>query len=107
MVGDKRHLLTFETRAEVLDTFGEAAFSYTELARVWGKLEAVSARERFDSQQTKAEVSHRITVRYGAAYAGLRAEDRITLDGRVFDIVTPMDRDGRSREIEILALERL
>ena len=107
MVGDKRHLLTFETRAEALDVYGEATLTYTTLATVWGKLEAVTARERFESQQNRSEVSHKITVRYGSSYAGLKAEDRITLGSRVFDIVQPIDREGRTRELEILALERL
>ena len=106
MVGAKRHLFTLESRAETLDTFGEAVLTYTTLATAWGMLEAVTARERFESQQVRAEVSHRITLRYAAAYAGLSAKDRITLGSRTFDIVQPMDKDGRRKELVISALER-
>ena len=107
MSGSRRHLFTLETRSETLDDYGDAARTYTTLSKAWGKLEAVTSRERSESQQIKAEVSHRITLRYSADYASLTANDRITLGTRVFDIVTPMDKDGRSRELEILALEHL
>ncbi len=106
MIGGKRHLFTLEQRTEALDDFGEAGLTYTELAKAWGSLEAVGARERFESQQVKAEVSHRIIIRYSALAATLSAADRMTLGSRTFDIVTPMDKDGRMRELEIVALER-
>ena len=107
MVGSKRHLFTLETRSEALDSYGEDVRTYATLGTAWGSMEAVGARERFESQQVKAEVSHRITIRHAAAYAGLRAEDRVTLGSRIFDIVTPQDKDGRSKDLEILALEHL
>ncbi len=106
MVGAMRHLLTLETRTETLDSLGDAVLTYTELATAWGSVEAVSSRERVESAQVQAEVSHRITIRSDPAYSGLAAKDRITLGSRIFDIVTPMDRDGRGRHLEITALER-
>jgi SPP1 family predicted phage head-tail adaptor len=105
-VGTKRYMLTLQQRSEALDSFGEAALSYTTLTTAWGSVEAVNARERFESQQVKAEVSHRIRIRYAPLAATLTASDRITLGTRIFDIVTPMDKDGRNRELEVLALER-
>ena len=107
MSGRRRHLFTLETRSNALDAFGDPVVTYTILATAWGGLEAVGARERFESQQVKAEVSHRIKIRYASEYDALSAEDRVTLGARTFDIVKPMDRDGRTRELEILALERL
>ena len=107
MLGNKRHLLTLETRTETPDSFGEPALSYTELAQAWGSIESVSARERFDSQQVKADVSHRIKIRHAATYASLSPADRIVYGTRTFDIISAVDKDGMSREIEILALERL
>jgi len=106
MIGGKRHLFTLERRAEALDDFGEASLTYTSIGTAWGSLEAIGARERFESQQVKAEVSHRITIRYTALAATLTAADRMTLATRTFDIVTPIDKDGRMRELEIVALER-
>ena len=107
MVGGKRHKFTLETRTEALDTFGADERSYETLATAWGSLEAATSRERFEAAQVKAEVSHKITLRYGDAYAGLTARDRITLGSRTFDIVQPMDKDGRRKELTIMALEHL
>ncbi len=108
MLSNKRHLLTLETRTETPDTFGDAALSYTELAQAWASIESVSAKERFAAQQVKADVSHRIKIRFAASYATLTPADRIVYGTRIFDIITPpMDREGMSRELEILVLERL
>ncbi len=104
--GLRRHLLTLEKRTETLDDFGAAALTYTTLTTAYGSVEAVTARERFESQQVKAEVSHRLTIGYAPLAATLTAADRITFGSRVFDIVTPMDKEGRLRELTILALER-
>jgi len=106
MIGTKRHLLTLERQSTTLDTFGEGGLTYASFMTAWGSVEAVGSRERFESQQVKAEVSHRIKIRYSTLAATLTAADRITLGARTFDIVTPMDKDGRLRELEILALER-
>ncbi len=107
--GGRRHLLTLQTRATAVDAEGynDEVLTYTNLGTAWGSLEAVGSRERFESQQVKAEVSHRIKIRHSPTFAALAAADRITLGSRIFDIVKPMDRTGRSRELEILALERV
>ncbi len=105
--GLRRHLLTLEQRSNTLDDFGEDAPTYTTLTTAFGSVEAVTSRERFDSQQVQAEVSHRITIGYAPLAATLTAADRITFGSRVFDVVTPMDKDGRQRELQILALEHL
>ena len=76
------------------------------LATAWGSVAAVSSLERFESQQVQAEISHRITIRADTAYAALSAKDRVVLGSRIFDIVTPMDKDGRGRQLQIMALER-
>lgn len=104
--GLKRHLLTLEKRTETLDDFGEAVLTYATLTTAFGSVEAVTSRERFDSQQVQAEVSHRLTIGFAPLAATLTAADRIRFGTRIFDVVTPMDKDGRSRELTIMALER-
>ncbi len=104
--GLKRHLLTLERRTEILDDFGEATLSYTTLTTAYGSVEAATSRERFESQQVQAQVSHKLTIRYSPTAATLTAADRITFGERIFDVVTPMDKDGRRRELVIMALER-
>jgi SPP1 family predicted phage head-tail adaptor len=107
MAGRRRHKLTLQSRAEALDAYGEATVTYTDLSSVWGSLEAVSGRERVESQQVQADVSHRIRIRYAAAYSGLTPKDRVLYGSRVFDIVAVVDKTGRDKEIEITALEQV
>lgn len=107
MVGNKRHLFTLQTRSSALDSHGEDILSYTTLAKAWGSLEAVSATEQLESQQIKATVTHKIMIRYGASYAGIAPQDRVILGTRTFDIVSVLDKDGRSHELELTVKERL
>jgi SPP1 family predicted phage head-tail adaptor len=107
MVGGLRHYLTLEQRTTALDTYGEDQITYVELGKVWGSVEAVSARERFESQQVKADISHKVIVRFSQVAESLRPEDRITLGARTFEVISVMDTEGRSRDIECRVLERL
>ena len=106
-LGSKRHLVTLQTRSSALDSHGEDVLTYTTLATAWAEIKAVSSSERLESQQIKAEISHTIAIRYAASYAGIGAEDRIVYGSRTFDIVAPVDPDGRSRELEFTVKERL
>ena len=107
MAGRRRHKLALETRTETLDAYGEATLTYAKLADAWGSVEAVSGTERVESQQVQAEVSHRIKIRYSTSYATLGPDDRVTYGTRTFDIVSIVDKTGKSSELEITALERL
>jgi len=107
MPGKYRHRATLEQRTTSLDSYGEDSRSWTQLAKVWATLEAVTASERFESQQVQADVTHRITFRFAEAYlSGMGPEDRITIEGRTFEVISLVDRKGREREIEVIAVER-
>ncbi len=107
MPGKYRHRATLQQRATTVDSYGEDVRTYTTLAKVWATLEAVTAREAFESQQVQADVTHRIKFRFAEAYlSGMNPEDRIVIDSRTFEIVSLLDRQGREREIEVIAVER-
>lgn len=107
MAGRLRNKLTLESRTEAIDAYGDATLSYATLGYEWGSVEAVSAQEQLDSQQIQAAISHRIIIRSNTSSRSLAPDDRITFDSRTFDIVSLVDRDGRRKFLEIMALERL
>jgi len=107
MPGKYRHRMTLRKRAHTVDAHGEDVRTYTTVSKVWGSLEAVTARERFESQQVQASVTHRISIRFAEIYLSeMGPADRILVGTRTFEVVSLLDREGREREIEIMCEER-
>lgn len=105
MSGRFRHKITLQTRTETLDAYGHADLSYTTLASVWAEMLDVSAGERLQSAQVRAEVTHRFTFLHAAAYEVIGPADRVSYDGRTFDILHVLDKHGANRYLEITARE--
>ena len=107
MSGLRNQKFTIEQRTETLDALGDAILSYATLGTAWGNMTTISGNERLIAQQTKADVSHKIVLRYAASYATLTPADRLTLGARIFDIVSAVDPDGNRSKLELRVLERL
>jgi SPP1 family predicted phage head-tail adaptor len=100
----KRHV-TIEKLDGTRDGFGQEIPSWVSFAAgIWCKIEPLTGREIFNAQQVQAEVTHRITMRY---LSGVVAKMRINWNGRIFDIHSVRNLNEQSREIELLALERV
>lgn len=107
MPGKYRHRATLEQRSETMDSYGEDTRTYTTLSKVFATLEAVTASERFESQQVQSDVTHRITFRFAETYlSNMGPKDRIIINSRTFEIVSLLDREGRERELEAICVER-
>lgn len=108
MSGRYRNLITLQQRVETVTAeYGEPTITYTELAKVWAEIKAVSAREALESQQVEADVTHRITFAYATAYEALTPADRVIHGSKTYEILHILDRQGRKRQFEISARERI
>jgi len=95
--------LDFETPNTVADTFGEETEApYTLVASVWGSIEPLSGNELLRAQQTQAEVTHRVRIRYRT---GITPKLRIAYADRYFNILSVINRGERNRELEIMCKE--
>lgn len=101
-IGELRHRLTFQTRTKTSDGMGGFTAPWTDSFTVWGRVRAVSARERLFSQKMDAEVTHEIIVRYRT---GITSEMRFTYDGRTFQVKAPFTPDERKAYITFYATE--
>ncbi len=70
---------------------------------VYAKIEALSGRELYKSQQIVGEISHRVTIRYRD---GLLNRMIIRFRGRNFQIQAIQDPDEKQVELRILCVER-
>lgn len=87
------------------NSFNEEVASWTPLAEVWAGAVPVSDGERLRAGETLASIKYRFTVRHSTMIATVDARDRITYDGRTFDVngVKPL---GRREGYEITATAR-
>ena len=107
MSGRRRHLIYLQQRSEALDAYGDATLSYTALCSAWAQLESLSAQEQLVAMQTGAEITHRATIDWFPDAALLTPADRILHGSKYYDIQSVIDPDGRSRQLQLMLVERL
>ncbi len=91
-----------ERRAETQDEAGQTHERWAPVATVWASIRPVSSRHFFAASGERSHITHEIMLRHGIP---IRSNDRIVYDGRVFDIVIPMNVDEKNRYIKAMSVE--
>lgn len=102
-VGAMRNYITIEESTET-NTTGERTLTWAEYKSCWASVMPLNGTEKFNLQQTMAEVTHRIRTRY---LAGVTPKMRITWDSRTFNITSVINLDEGNHWLEILAVEQV
>lgn len=102
--GELRHRLSIEHAVETRDPVGGTVETWSEFAAVWGAIEPLQGREFFQGSQLKAEVDHRVRVRY---LPGVTDEMRVVFGARRFDIKAVLNLEERRRELHLMCQERV
>lgn len=107
--GDLRHRVTFQRRSTVTDSFGAQSETWTDVATAWADISPLSGRELLAAQAVNVEISHTVTIRYQAQFAGPKAVAamRIVYGDRIFNIHSSLDVDERHRELKLTCSEGL
>ena len=88
--------VTIERVQETQNSFGELVEVWNTLAVVWAQWRPLKGQEKFSARQTHPELSGEFRLRYRA---DTNPKDRITMQGRIFDIESVVDIDDRHREL--------
>jgi SPP1 family predicted phage head-tail adaptor len=104
--GPLDRLLQFRRYAEVDDGFGMAQFWSDHGDPVWAAKADVSDGERWRGGEVAASITTRFLVRWSAFTADLTPKDRLTCDGRQYDIFGIKEGKGRHQWLEITAAAR-
>lgn len=97
-----RHRVTIQQPVVAVNGYGERITTWSTVATVWAAVEPLRGREFFDAEQTQAEVSHRVVLRYRA---GMVATMRLLHLTRVLHIQAIIDVDERHRELQLMCRE--
>ena len=102
-VGAMRNYITIEESTET-NTTGERTLTWAEYKSCWASVMPLDGKEKFNLQQTMAEVTHRIRTRY---ISGVNPKMRITWGSRTFNITSVINLDEGNHWLEILAVEQV
>jgi SPP1 family predicted phage head-tail adaptor len=100
--------ITLQRSTDTQDEYGSPVKVWNTLgpATIAANYKPVSDGEKFAAGEVGATLSARFTIRYDSAWADVSALDRLTFEGREFDIVGAKEVDGRRQFIEITAAAR-
>lgn len=99
--GTLRHVLAYQTKADVPDDFGQEKPSWTTLATYRASNRSPTGREVISAQnQKKAVVTHVLTFRYPGFLFDPAC--RLIEGTDVYNIISATDPDGRRRKMEVM-----
>lgn len=90
---------------ETRDAFNNPVQTWADLATVWASVEHIRDAERWNAQEVGAEATMRFQIRYSSSVADVNPNDRLTYEGRTFNIVAKKEI-GRREGLELTASAR-
>jgi SPP1 family predicted phage head-tail adaptor len=100
--GTMRHRATLQQRATGLDAAGGVRNAWEDFATRWASLERTPGSEVWASAQNSGRVPAVFSLRY---LAGVTPAMRLVYDGKVYNVLSAVDQEGRKAEIVITAEE--
>ncbi len=101
-IGDMRHRITFQKEVKTVDGSKGFTVAWQDVISVWASVGPLSGREYFQSHQIKAEITHRVKIRYRT---DITVKMRIKHRDRVLEIESILDKKERREELEIFCRE--
>lgn len=102
--GDMRHEVTLQLRTTVQDAAGEPHDSWNHFATRRAAMTRSAGAEVWAAAGRNGRVPTQFRLRY---LAGVLPEMRLTCRGKLYDIISAVDPDGRGAELVIMAEERV
>lgn len=100
--GELRHRVILQAKTVTRGNYGEEVIVWRDIATIWAKIEPLSGREYFQSQQMQSEISHKITIRYRE---DVKADWQMVYGTRIFNILSVMNTEERKRELILMCRE--
>lgn len=97
--------VTLQRASYAQNDLGEMVPTWATLATVWASRRDVSDGERVAAAEVSAIISTRFQIRYDTAWADLNPKDRLSHEGRIYEIVA-VKMLGRRDGLEITAAAR-
>lgn len=97
--------ITIQRATITRDEYNAEVPGWADLATVWASYEPIKDGERFRAGERAAELSARFHIRYSSQVSGVTAKDRLTFEGRTFEI-EHVKEIGRREGLELTTVGR-
>lgn len=96
--GPLRHLIQIQQATETRDAVGGIVTTWSAVASPRAEIITLSGREYFAAQAVHSETTTRIRIRHRA---GIVPKMRVLHGSTTYDILAPIDPDGRKEELHL------
>jgi SPP1 family predicted phage head-tail adaptor len=103
--GELDRQITIQRVTTTPNGFNERIETWSDLAAVSARRRDASATESYRAQEVGAQITAHFTVRWSSQTADVNPRDRLTFDGRIYNITAVRDV-GRNHWREIDAVAR-
>lgn len=103
--GKLNERLTIQRATVTHNDYNEEIESWSDLVTVWAGRRDASAGESYRAREVGSQITARFTIRQSSEVADVNPRDRISYDGRTYNITGVREAD-RNRMFEIDAVAR-
>ena len=100
--GALRHRIALQSVGSTYDDYGDLSDSWSTAASVWASIAPVSGQETDIAGELTGVVTHKFKIRYRASVS---PQNRITFDGRTFQVESVRNWQERKVYLELLCKE--
>lgn len=101
-IGALRHKITFKSRSNQKDTFGETEDVWVDFKTAWASITPVSGSPYYKDGIAGHEITHKIVIRY---IPGIKENMQVYFAGRLFLILAALNIQEKNSEIHLLCKE--
>ena len=102
--GELNHRIEIQSATETTNEAGGNVQTWATLNTRWASIKPLAGRELFNAQQVKADVTHKICLRY---HETLTPHMRFKFGSRIFNIASAINPDSQRVEHECLCKEEI
>jgi SPP1 family predicted phage head-tail adaptor len=106
-IGRLNKRVTLYKFGEVTDSMGQETQQLISVATIWGDLRPVRGNEYYEVQKIRSKVSHKLYIRYNAAYEDIDSNWYVGFEDKRFDVVSVINVDLADKMFEIYCNERV
>lgn len=103
--------ILIQSPSETTDSYGGRTFTWANVGTYWAAIVPVSGRELFAQQSNQSRATHKMTIRYVAAFKDIKtiSDYRVSFDGRYFALRAVrnlhMDMKSEGKDFQELLVE--
>lgn len=102
LAGRLNQRVEIQAATNTCDSYGQPVSTWATVATVWATVEPINGREYETSLSERAEITHKIIMRY---YSGLSAQHRLKHGTKIYQIVAVLNLMSGRKDVKVMTKE--